>query len=210
MITLNVEKRDMAVRAKLVRATGNMPAVVYGPKQESISISLSGKDFGIALRDAGESSIIELSGLSKPLSVLIYDVDYDPITSVPRHADFYAIEAGAKVEVSVPIIFTGESSLIKAGANLVKVLHELDVEADATHLPHNVTVDISTLVNFDDQIRASDIKLPEGVFLITEPEDVVALAQEVAEEIEETVETPDLDTIEVEKKGSQEEEETKE
>ncbi len=206
MITLNVEKRDSSVRVKHLRTTGNMPAVVYGPKQESTPISLLGKDFEIALRNAGESSVIELSGLSKPLPVLIYAVDYDPITSIPRHADFYAIEAGAKVEVSVPIVFTGESSLIKAGANLVKVLHELDIEADATHLPHNVTADISALVNFDDQIRACDIKLPDGVSLITEPEDVVALAQEVSEEVEEVTEAPDLDAIKVEKKGKQEEE----
>ncbi len=205
MITLTVETRDASVNVPHLRESGSMPAVVYGPKQEAISISLSLKEFETALKEAGESSVITLSGLSKPISALIYDVDYEPVKGMPRHADFYAIEAGAKVEVAVPLVFTGESPAIKAGANLVKVLRELDIEADAAHLPHNINVDLAVLVDTDTQIHASDITLPKGVVLITEPDEVVVLAQEVSVEEEVPTEGPDLSSIEVEKKGKQEE-----
>lgn len=196
------------MRAKKIREEGNLPAVVYGPKQETISVMLPRKEFEIAFKESGESSVIELSGLGSPMSVLVYDVDLDPVTSIPRHADFYAIEKGAKVEVAIPIVFIGEAPAVKSGANLVKVLREIEVEAEATNLPHTIEVDLSVLENVDDQIHAKDVVLPEGVVLITEPNEMVALAQETIEEeeTEEATESPDIDSIEVEKKGKQEEE----
>ena len=208
MITLAATPRTITGKssAKLSKE-GLMPAVVYGPKQEPVSIALSLLEFKRILRDEGESSVIELSGLGKTMQVLIHDVDRDPVTSVPRHADFYAIEKGAKVEVSVPLAFIGESAAVKAGANLVTVMRELDISADAADLPHEIEVDISVLAEIGDQIHVSDIKLPKGVVAQVEDEEVVALVQEV--EVEEETESagPDMDSIEVEKKGKTESEE---
>src|SRR5690606_34781986 len=106
-----------------LNAQDALPAVVYGPKQEAISVTVPLRAFEALLRAGGENALIELSGLEKPFQVLIHDLDRDPVTHVPRHADFYAVEKGAKVTVSVPLTFVGESAAIKAGANLVKVLH---------------------------------------------------------------------------------------
>lgn len=183
---------------------GAMPAVVYGAKQEALPITLSIAEFSKMLRDAGESTVIDLAGLEKPMQVLIHDVDYNPVTSQPRHADFYVIEKGAKVEVAVPLSFVGESFAVKTGANLVKVMHEVTIEASAADLPHEIEVDISALAAVGDQIHAQDLKLPKGVTLVTEPEEVVALAQEVETE-EEGAGTLDMASIEVEKKGKDEE-----
>jgi len=208
MIELTVEKRDTKeTRTKILRANGKVPAVVYGPKQESVPLTLSLKEFEKVFKQAGESSVIALNGATvKALSVLIHNVDRDPITSIPRHIDFYAIEKGAKVVVAVPLIFVGESPAAKAGANLTKVLHEVEVEAEAIHLPHEITVDISVLENINDQIHVRDIALPHGVVLISTPEEVVVLVQEVQEEAKEVSGTPDMETIEVENKGKQDEE----
>ncbi len=184
-----------------------MPAVVYGPKQEAISITLPMLPFKKILRDGGESSVITLTGLGKDMQVLIQDVDHDPVTSAPRHADLYAIEKGAKVEVAVTLVFTGESPAVKAGANLVKVMHELEIEADPSNLPHEIEVDISKLALEGDQIHVSDIKLPHGVTLKVEGEEIVALIQAVAIEAEEESAGPDMDAIEVEAKGKTETEE---
>jgi large subunit ribosomal protein L25 len=184
---------------------GLMPAVVYGPKQESLSISLPMLPFKKILRDGGESAVITLTGLGKDMQVLIHDVDHDPVTSVPRHADLYAIEKGAKVEVAVPLSFVGEAPAVKAGANLVKVMHELDIEADPANLPHEIEVDISKLAQEGDQIHVSDIKLPHGVVSKVEGEEVVALIQAVVVEVEEETVAPDMDSIEVEGKGKTEE-----
>jgi large subunit ribosomal protein L25 len=208
MITLAATPRTITGKssAKLSKE-GLMPAVVYGPKQENVSIALSLLEFKRILRDEGESSVIELSGLGKTMQVLIHDVDRDPVTSVPRHADFYAIEKGAKVEVAVPLSFIGESAAVKAGANLVKVMHELEISADAADLPHEIEIDISVLAEVGDQIHVSDIKLPKGVVVQVEGDEIVALIQEVAVEEEEESAGPDMASIEVEKKGKTDEEE---
>jgi large subunit ribosomal protein L25 len=126
------------------------------------------------------------------------------VTNVPRHADFYAIEKGAKIEVAVPLVFVGEAPAEKAGANIVKVMHEVEIEADAAHLPHDIQVDISGLAAIDDQIHAKDLVLPSGVALKTDGDEVIALAQEVKEEVEEAPAAVDMGAIEVEKKGKEE------
>ena len=209
MISLTVTPRTITGKSSTRLAKdGQMPAVVYGPKQEALSISLPLLEFKRILRDEGESTVIDLEGLGKPLQVLIHEVDRDPVTSVPRHADFYAIEKGAKVEVAVPLTFIGESAAVKAGANLVKVMHELDIESAPADLPHEIEVDISSLANVGDQIHVKDLKLPKGVVAQVEEDEVVALIQEV--EIEPEVEAPalDMDAIEVEQKGKGETEES--
>ncbi|MBU0750207.1 50S ribosomal protein L25 [Patescibacteria group bacterium] len=187
------------------RVDGQMPAIVYGPKQAPTPISVDARVFEKTLKQAGESSIIELTGLDTPIQVLIHEVDRDPITHTPRHADFYAVEKGAKVQVAVPIVFEGEAPAIKEGANLVKVLHEIEVESEPTKLPQEIVVDVSTLLAIGDQIRVSDIKAPAGVVFLTDAEEVIVLAQEVVEEAE-TEATMDMDSIEVEQKGKGEEE----
>lgn len=206
-MTLTAAARETTGKAagRELAKDGRIPAVVYGPKQEATSISLAVSEFKKVLRDAGESSVIELAGLGAPLQVLIHDVDHDPVTGTPRHADLYAIEKGAKVEVAVPLSFVGESPAVKAGANLVKVMHELPIEADAANLPHEIEVDISVLAAEGAQIHVSDLKIPHGVTVQAEADEVVALIQAVEVEAEEeTVAAPDMDAIEVEKKGKEE------
>ncbi|MEJ0053518.1 MAG: 50S ribosomal protein L25 [bacterium] len=207
MITLAVTKRELiGRRTKRLSKDGQMPAVVYGPKHESTPVTLLSKDFERAFKVAGESSVIEISGLGGTVQALIHEVDVDPVTGVARHADFYAIEKGAKVEVAVPLSFTGESAAVKAGANLVKVMHEVEIEAAPADLPHEIEVDLAALAALGDKIHASDLKMPKGVTLKTDPEEVVALTQEVEEEKEEAPAAVDMAGIEVEKKGKTEEE----
>ncbi len=181
-----------------------MPAVVYGPKQEALPVSIGLLAFKRLLREGGETSVIDLTGLGKTVQVLIHEVDRDPITSSPRHADFYAIEKGAKVEVAVPFSFIGESPAVKAGGSMVKVMHELAISADAAKLPHEIEVDISGLAQVGDQIHVKDLTLPNGVTTEIEGDEVVALIQEVAIE-EENTEGPNMEAIEVEQKGKGEE-----
>ena len=106
----------------------------------------------------------------------------------------------------MPLTFVGVSLAVEQGANLVKVLHELEIEADPMSLPHDIEVDISKLVALGDRIHASDLELPAGVALMTEPGEVVALVQEIVEEkVEEVIAPLDISSIEVEKKGKEEE-----
>lgn len=210
VITLSAQKREVVGKKTAeLRSEGVLPAVLYGAKDDSTAIQLSSKEFGKAWKEAGESTIIELTVDGDKKNVLIYDVDLDPLSHEPRHADFYIIQKGQKVEVSVPLEFIGDSKAVKElGANLVKVLHEVEIEAEATNLPHEINVDISVLANINDQILAKDIALPAGVTLVTAPEEVVALIQEAREEEEETSTEVDMSQIGIsEERGKKEEEE---
>ena len=181
-----------------------MPAVFYGKKEASTPISISEKDFMKVWEEAGESSVVNLKTEDGDKESLIHDVDVDPITGTARHADFYVFEKGHKLEVALPIEFVGISPAVKdLGGTLVKVLHELEIEALPKDLPHEIKIDISVLKNFGDQILASDVTLPEGVALLVKPEEVIALVSAPREEVEEESAPIDLESIEVEKKGKE-------
>jgi len=206
---LVAEKRSTTGKGvRALREEGKMPAVVYGPKQEALAIEVVLRDFAKTLETAGESTVVSLMVDGTEHNVLIHDVDRDPVTGTPRHAAFYAIVKGQKVEVAVPIEFTGVAPAVKElNGNLLKALHELEVEADAMNLPHEIIVDVSGLDVLDKQILAGDITLPAGVTLKTGAEEVVATVVAAKEETEpEVVTAPDMESIGIsEERGKKEE-----
>ncbi len=205
MINLTVEKRTESLAA--TRLAGKVPAVFYGPKAPTTSIAINEGDFLRVWKQAGESSIITLNGVDEEHDALIHDIDRDPVTGTIRHADFYVIEKGKKVKVGIPLEFVGVSPAVKdLGGALIKVLHEVEIEALPKDLPHSISVDISSLTTFESQIKAGDIVLPAGVTLLLEAEEVVALTAAPKEEVEEVVPV-DVANIELsEKKGKKDEE----
>ena len=208
MFSIKAKKRDLTLGLKTLRKSGEMPAVFYGAGQTSTPVSISTTEFKKVWRGAGESSTVKISMPQKEIDVLIHEVQTDPITDEPIHADFLAIDMKKKIKVKVPLEFTGVSNAVKSGiGNLVKVLHEIEVEALPSDLPHNLIADISKLETLENNIIVSDIKLPVGVVVITNGGDVVASIIAQVEEKEEVAPEPvDLSAIEVEKKGKKEEE----
>ena len=206
MLTLKVEKRDGTKKPDTLREAGLMPAVFYGKKEESTSIAVNFTDFLKVWNEAGESSVVILDTPDGEKESLIHDVDIDPVSGKPRHADFYVFEKGHKVNVALELEFEGISPAVKdLGGSFVKILHEIKVEAMPKDLPSHLTINIGVLENFGDQILAKDIALPAGVTLEENPEEVIALVSAPREEVEEEVAPVDLSEIEVEKKGKEEE-----
>jgi len=207
MLTLKVETRDTKSDLADIRKAGKIPAVFYGKKEASTPISIPRIDFLKVWKEAGESSVITLETPDGTKDSLIQDVDIDPISGAPRHADFYVFDKDHKLEIELPIEFVGIAPAVKElGGILVKVVHELSISALPKDLPHNISVDISSLKTFDDQILAKDIPLPNGVEITINPEDVIALVSAPREEKEEESAPVDLSEIEVEKKGKEESE----
>jgi len=205
MLTLKVDIRNSTGKNEAVRKAGRMPAVFYGKKEASTPISIRQTDFLKVWKEAGESTVVTLETPQGEKDSLIHEVLLDPVTGTPQHADFYVFEAGHKVEVALPIEFTGVSPAVKdLGGVLVKVLHELEIEAMPKDLPHNISVDISGLAQFGDQILAKDIPLPKGVEIKVNPDEVVVTVSAPREEKEEEAAPIDLASIEVEKKGKEE------
>lgn len=204
MLTLKAERREKKEKPFNLRQKGLIPAVFYGKNEASTPISIKQTDFLKVWKEAGESTVVTIETREGKKESLIQEVDLDPVTGTPRHADFYVFEKGHKVIVSIPLEFVGTAPAIKdLGGALVKVLHELKVEAEPHALLHSIAVDISSLIQFGDQVLAKNIKLPKGVVLKENAEEVVATVFAPREEKEE-VAPMDLSQIEVEKKGKEE------
>lgn len=207
-LTLSVTKRTTSGSkvAKALRSAGELPAVVYGAVKETQPITLKTVEFEKVWKSAGESTLISLDGLGSETLVLIQDVTTDPLYNTPIHADFLAVNADKPVEVDVPLVFVGVAPAEKElGGTLVKVMHEIEIEALPKNLPHEIEVDISSLKTFDDQVRVADLVLPKGVTVRVGESEVVALVQEVKEVEEVPAEAVDVTTVEIEKKGKEEE-----
>ena len=173
MLALEVQIRDPKESPDDLRARGAVPAVVYGPKEPNTPIVINAAILESVWRDAGETTVITLKGLKGDKETLIRDTQVHPVTGKIMHMDFYALEKGKKIEISVPIHFVGEAPAEKAGHVLAKALHEVEIEVAPAHLPHSLDVDISSLSEIGDHVMASQIILPESATLITDPEEVV-------------------------------------
>ncbi len=207
MFKIKAENRSEGEKIDDLRKSGRIPAVFYGAGQKTSSIILSTIEFKKIWREAGESSAIVVSTPSGEINVIIHEVQVDPVTSEPIHVDFLAIDMKKKIKIKVSVVFEGISNAVKNGVgNLVKVLHEIEIEALPADLPHNLIADISKLETLEDSVLVSDIKLPAGVTVVTNATDVVASIIAQVEEKEEVVAPVDLSAIEVEKKGKKEEE----
>lgn len=207
---LTVEKRDKSQNPHTLRSKGILPAVVYGRGEESTPVSVNLKDFQKVLKAAGESTVISLTGLGSAKDALIHEVSYDVMSGAPIHADFYAIQKGQTVTVSIPLEFDGVAPAVKdLGGILTKVMHEIEIECEPKDLPHAIHVDISKLATLDSQIHVSDLTFPKSAKVSAEQDEVVALITVAKEESEEPATPTDLSAIEIsEERGKKEEAET--
>lgn len=205
MPKLKATTRDLKIKTADLKKKGLIPAVYYGKKEKSTPIAVGIIDFKKVWKEVGETTTFELETPKGTTNAMVYDVQRDPIKNEPVHVDFYVVEKGQKVEVEVPLVFVGVAPAEKLGGIVVKVLHEITVEAEPQNIPHEIAVDVSGLTDMDSQILVSDLKLPTGLDLITEPEEVVAAISEAEEEKDEAPTAVDMSAIEVEKKGKKEE-----
>lgn len=204
MLKLKAEARESGK----TRVKGTIPAVMYGPKNPTSSIAVSEAEFNKIWKQAGESTVVTLECADGEHDTLIHDIARDPVSDAIIHVDFYTIDKNTKVEVAIPLEFVGTAPAVKdLGGILIKVMHELEIEALPKDLPHGLEVDISSLATFEDHITAGDIKLPAGVSLKIAPEEIIALVNAAKEEVEDTATTIDMDSIGIsDQKGKKEEE----
>lgn len=206
MITINATLRDVKVNPKMIRKAGNIPAVFYGAGQPSTPISVAKKAFEKALDEAGESTIVTLKTPEGELDALIHDVELDPVIGDPIHADFYIVSKDKNLQVDVPLEFIGIAPAEKLGGIVMRVMHELRIEALPRNLPKHIVIDLARLDTMESHITVADVVLPEGVrALVSSNETIVGMTMP-QEEKEESAAPIDMSAIEVEKKGKTDEE----
>ena len=191
MEAIVVQKRDIKKKElQRLRAKGFIPAVLYGPKLESVALTVDQKQFDRLYKEAGESSLvnIEMDGATFPS--LIHEVQRNPISGELVHVDFYQPDLTKEVEVMVPIVFEGEAPAVRElGGTLLRNIQEIEVSALPQDLPHNIVVSIAGLKTFEEKILVKDLQLASGVSIARDAEDMVAQVVPV-EDVDAELEVP--------------------
>jgi len=202
---LNAQKRSvLGKKVSRLRKSGIVPAVVYGGKKSSTPLSLSFAEFDKLYREAGSSSIVELNIEDKESdNVLIQEPQYNVVTGLPQHVDFLRVNMAEKIKTEIPLVFIGESKAVEQlGGTLVTPRDKIEVECLPKDLVPSIEIDTATLNSFDDQIKVSDINIPEGVELLVDGDEVVALVE--APRSEEEMAELETSTTEEEEKAVEE------
>lgn len=183
---LSAQKRERTGSryAQRVRSNGGLPAVVYGHKQEPVSISLDAHE-AIGHISKGEK-LFELDIEGAKQHVLLKDLGYDYLGTNIIHADFSRVNLDERVDVNVPLRFVGEAKGLKTmGAIMMHPNTEIEVNCLITNLPNSIEVRIGDM-DVGDVLYISDVVLPmDSIKLVSDPEDIVAQIVLKAEEEEE-------------------------
>lgn len=166
---LAAEKRDRFGKgaARRLRASGRIPAVIYGHGSDPQHVSLPGHEVSLILRKANQVLDLDLDGTSQ--LALVKDVQKDPVHQVIEHLDLIVVRRGEKVTVDVPIHIEGESG---PGTIVVQDAGTVSLEVEATHIPDRITVDVTDQEE-GFRITAGELTLPSGAVLVTDPEALV-------------------------------------
>lgn len=205
-LILQAQKRETCEVAKQVRAERMVPAVVYGKKQENISIKVGASDLLRMYREAGESHVITLDIEGEKVDVLVHDYQRHHITGDFIHMDFYAIVKGEAVKTMIKLEQTGNSSAVQNGAIIEEYLKEIEVSVLPKNLVDSFTYDISSIQEVGDAIRIADLNLDTEKYSHSHnDEDIIAIASQTKQE-EISDEAPEFAEAEV--TTAKEEEET--
>lgn len=167
--------------ARRIRRANLVPAVVYGHGTQPRHVSLPGHALMMALKTSNVLLELDIDGGGRELT-LPKHVQRDPIKGYLEHVDLVVVRRGEKVTVDVPLHIVGE---VASGGLLSTELNTLSVEAEATSIPAELTVDVEDLA-IGSSIHAGEIRLPEGTTLAVDPETTVlhVMAAPTAEQIE--------------------------
>jgi large subunit ribosomal protein L25 len=213
-ISIAAEPRSaIGKKSKKLRASGWIPAVVYG-QQENVNIQVENLALRRVLREAGSTSLIEISFGDEARTVLAKDIQVHPTKRDLIHVDFYEVNMKEKLVVEAALIATGIATPVAEGlGSTTLVLHALEIECLPDNLISEIEVDLSRIQTPEDVITVSDLTVPADVEILAEPDALVVRFDYIIEEEEEEEEEEEFlfadgaEEVEVISKGKQEEEE---
>jgi large subunit ribosomal protein L25 len=167
----NVSKRSEIgkIGLKRLRRTGNIPAILYGHGEASISLAVPGHEVATALRHSGK--VVTLQG-DVTEEALIRAVQWDTFGLEVLHLDLMRVSATETVEVKLSIVLRGEAAGVKEGGVLNHVMHEVTVNCPVRAIPDNLVLNLASL-QLGGALHASDLPLPAGAELLSDPNAIV-------------------------------------
>jgi len=178
-LELTLDPRETQGKAnKRLRRSGIVPGVVYGKGEGSTNVQVEAKTFEVLYRAAGKTSVVKfrLPGARQATSGFIKSVQRHPLSGQALHVDYYLVNLNVEMEVDIPLVFTGVAPAVEeTGGTLLHNLSSVRVKALPTDIPHEIEVNVSTLVSLDVAIHVKDLNLNRDlVHVQTDGETLVA------------------------------------
>jgi large subunit ribosomal protein L25 len=168
-------RQPLGKRSRRLLREGKVPAVVYGHNTEATPITLDRLEFQKVFVKSGRTHLVDLvlDG-DRTEKVLVREIQTHPRRLGPIHVDFYQVNLQEKIEVEVPVHLVGESGPVKQGdGDILQPIHAIRVECLPSDIPEAFEVDITPLEEIDAEIRVGELKVPTGVTVLEDPEDLV-------------------------------------
>lgn len=172
---LKVKKRNPKDNLEAIRLAGYIPAVVYGPDQEAISVMIDEGNFAKLYKDLGSSTVIQLKVDDKTFEVLVHDIQRDPVKDAVIHLDFYKLQSGHELVTYIPFNFINEPEA-KSGVLFIEK-EDVKIKALPKDLVDEIKVDLNQIKKLDDSIHLSDVEKPSGVEFLDDEQSVLAVVK---------------------------------
>ena len=177
-ISLKLQPRSsFGKKNRALRRSGLTPVHLYGPGIEPKNLQITSVDLVKVLAQAGATSPISITveGESGEHLAFAREVQWDPVRGRLVHVDFLRTIATELISAEAPVVLEGESAGARASSgSVVQLLRQVTVEALPLDMPREILVDVSVLDQPDSVIRAGDLPIPNGVTLLTDPDEMVA------------------------------------
>ena len=201
VFSIVLEKREQKGSREVasLRAKGFIPGVLYGSglgKSKPALVQVNALDLNKLLAEIEESSLVNAVFGKKTYPTLIKDIQKNPLKAEILSVDFFAPDLNEEIETPVALEFEGVSQSEKEGNTLIKIHQEIEVKALPQDLPEHIVVDLSKLATLDDVIRVSDLELPQGVEVLLEADELIAITESPQTEEEPEMTKEELDALE--------------
>jgi len=165
-----------SAESRRIRKCGRIPAVIYGRSGKSVSIDLDSIEFIKGTKGISESTIVKVEVGSKSYDAFVKGTQRNIMDGNILHIDFYEVESGVALRAKVSLIFNGNPVGVREGGMLETPLHEIEIECLPKDLPERIEIDISGL-KANQSLHVRDIVLGQGVRLLSNPDQTVALVK---------------------------------
>ena len=174
--------------ARRLRASGMLPAVLYGDGDgSSTAFAVPDRVVDYTLQHMGDNALYDIDLGAGGSTARIVDVQRDPVSGRLLHVDFAPVDMQQRIEVTVPLHVVGEAPGTEEGGVLQQVAYEAQIETLPGDIPQELTLDVSSL-GMNENLTLADLRLPDGITLISDPEEVAAIVTAPTEITEEDLE----------------------
>lgn len=191
-----------------LRETGMAPAILYSddPNEVSTAISVPIKTVDLTLQNLGDNALYDVALGSRTAVARVVDLQRDPVTGQLLHVDFTPVNMRERIEVTVPVSVVGEAPGVNEDDGVLQqVAYELQVESLPGNIPQEIEVDVSELY-MNENLALGDIALPEGITLVSDPEEIAVTITAPTEITEEEMESAGIVEEDSEEMGEEAEE----